>query len=121
MNAFVFRVPLWLCYLLIWQKVDFLKVPGMVNCSFQFTKTLLSIILVALFSLLWKDKTIVWYLFRHLTSQCCHSPVLHLFKYIYGNTRYGSVYIIGSVPLYNIMAVIVLSFLHGTKVWTRRF
>ncbi len=34
MNAFVFRVPLRLCYLLIWQKLT-LKVPGMVNLFFS--------------------------------------------------------------------------------------
>ncbi|MEJ8743020.1 AEC family transporter [Mediterraneibacter sp. HCN-7094] len=110
MNAFVFRVPLPVMLFADLAKVDFKSAWNGKFVLFCFIATLLSIILVALFSLLWKDKTIQGEFIQASYRSSAAILGIAFIQNIYGNTGMAPLMIIGSVPLYNIMAVIVLSF-----------
>ena len=110
MNAFVFRVPLPVMLFADLAKVDFKSAWNGKFVLFCFIATLLSIILVALLSLLWKDKTIQGEFIQASYRSSAAILGIAFIQNIYGNTGMAPLMIIGSVPLYNIMAVIVLSF-----------
>lgn len=92
MNAFVFRVPLPVMLFADLAKVDFKSAWNGKFVLFCFIATLLSIILVALFSLLWKDKTIQGeFIQASYRSSAAHSRYCIYSKYI-RQYRYGSAY-----------------------------
>ena len=95
-------------------KVDFKSAWNGKFVLFCFTATLLSIILVALFSLLWKDKTIQGEFIQASYRSSAAILGIAFIQNIYGNTGMAPLMIIGSVPLYNIMAGPVI-FPAGTK------
>lgn len=110
MNAFVFRAPLPIMLFADLAKVDFKSAWNGKFVLFCFVATLLSIILVALLSFIWKDKTIQGEFIQASYRSSAAILGIAFIQNIYGNTGMAPLMIIGSVPLYNVMAVIVLSF-----------
>lgn len=72
--------------------------------------TLICIIISAGISCLWKDKSIRGEFIQASYRSSAALLGIAFIQNIYGNAGMASVMIIGSVPLYNIMAVVVLSF-----------
>ncbi len=108
-NNFVFRVPLPLVLFSDLASVDFSRAWDIEFVLFCFTVTVISIGISAAVSCLWKDKTI-----RGEFIQSCYRSSAALLgiafiQNIYGNAGMAPLMIIGSVPLYNVMAVLVLS------------
>ena len=93
MNKFVFLVPLPVLLFEQLATVDFSEVWDIKFILFCFVVTAISITISTLISLLWKDRSIKGEIIQNL----------------YGNAGMAPLMIIGSVPLYNIMAVVVLS------------
>ena len=109
MNKFVFMVPLPVLVFRDLATVDFRQVWDMKYILFCFVATFLSILISAVISLLWKDVSI-----RGEFIQACYRSSaailgIALIQNIYGNAGMAPLMFIGSVPLYNIMAVLVLS------------
>ena len=94
MNKFVFLIPLPVLLFGDLAKVDFKEVWNIKFVIFCFVVTFICITIAALVSCIWKDRSI---------------------QNIYGNAGMAPLMIIGSVPLYNVMAVIVLSFFHPER------
>ena len=109
MNAFVFRVPLPVMLFADLAKVDFKSAWNGKFVLFCFIATLLSIILVALFSLLWKDKTIQGEFIQASYRSSAAILGIAFIQNIYGNTGMAPLMMLGSVPLFNIFAVLILT------------
>ena len=92
MNAFVFRVPLPVMLFADLAKVDFKSAWNGKFVLFCFITTLLSIILVALFSLLWKDKTIQGEFIQASYRKQCRHPRYCIYPKYIRQYRYGSAY-----------------------------
>ncbi|MDO4478741.1 MAG: AEC family transporter [Lachnospiraceae bacterium] len=109
LNTFVFRIPLPLLVFKDLAVVDIAEAWNGRYILFCFVVTLLSIAGVALLSLLIKDKSM-----RGEFIQCSYRSSAALLgiafiSSIYGDSGMGPMMIIGSVPLYNVVAVLVLS------------
>lgn len=109
MNKFVFMVPLPVLVFRDLATVDFKQVWDIRYILFCFAATFLSILISAVVSLFWKDVSI-----RGEFIQACYRSSaailgIALIQNIYGNAGMAPLMFIGSVPLYNIMAVLVLS------------
>lgn len=109
MNTFVFKVALPVLVFKDLAEVDISQIWNMKFVGFCMLATLLSISISIGFSFCWKDKTI-----RGEFIQGCYrssSALLGIafIQSIYKTSGMAPVMIIGSVPLYNIMAVLVLS------------
>lgn len=72
--------------------------------------TLISITISTLVSCLWRDKSIRGEFIQASYRSSAALLGIAFIQNIYGNAGMAPVMIIGSVPLYNVMAVIVLSF-----------
>ena len=109
MNQFVFRVPLPLLLFGDLATVDFAEVwnPGFV--LFCFVVTVISIAVSAALSFLWKDKSIRGEFIQASYRSSAAILGIAFIQNIYGTSGMAPLMIIGSVPLYNIMAVLVLS------------
>ena len=68
--------------------------------------------IAALVSFLWKDKSIQGEFIQASYRSSAALLGIAFIQNIYGNSGMAPLMIIGSVPLYNIMAVVVLSFFH---------
>ena len=110
MNQFVFLVPLPLLVFEDLASVDFQKVWNLKFVLFCFFVTLASIALAGILSLLWKDRGIRGEFIQASYRSSAALLGIAFIQNIYGNAGMAPVMIIGSVPLYNIMAVVVLSF-----------
>ena len=110
MNKFVFKVPLPLLLFGDLATVDFSKVWNVKFVIFCFVVTLICIIISAGISCLWKDKSIRGEFIQASYRSSAALLGIAFIQNIYGNAGMAPVMIIGSVPLYNIMAVVVLSF-----------
>ena len=110
MNKFVFKVPLPLLLFGDLATVDFSKVWNVKFVIFCFIVTLICIIISAGISCLWKDKSIRGEFIQASYRSSAALLGIAFIQNIYGNAGMAPVMIIGSVPLYNIMAVVVLSF-----------
>ena len=110
MNTFVFKVPLPLLLFGDLATVDFSKVWNIKFVIFCFIVTLISIVISAGISCLWKDKSIRGEFIQASYRSSAALLGIAFIQNIYGNAGMAPVMIIGSVPLYNIMAVVVLSF-----------
>lgn len=110
MNKFVFLVPLPVLLFEDLSTVDFAQVWNMKFVLFCFVVTLVCIILAALVSFLWHDKSIQGEFIQASYRSSAALIGIAFIQNIYGNAGMAPLMIIGSVPLYNIMAVIVLSF-----------
>ncbi len=110
MNKFVFLIPLPILLFGDLATVDFSEVWNLRFVLFCFAVTLVSIILAVLVSFLWRDKSIQGEFIQAAYRSSAALLGIAFIQNIYGNAGMAPLMIIGSVPLYNIMAVIVLSF-----------
>lgn len=125
MNKFVFLVPLPLLLFEDLSTVDFGQVWNLKFVLFCFAATLASIVLAAAVSFLWRDKSIQGEFIQASYRSSAALLGIAFIQNIYGNAGMAPLMIIGSVPLYNIMAVVVLSFFQpergklDKKVWKK--
>ena len=121
MNQFVFRVPLPLLVFSDLASVDFDKVWNMKFILFCFFVTVLSIGISVAISYLWKDKSIQGEFVQASYRSSAALLGIAFIQNIYGTSGMAPLMIIGSVPLYNVMAVLVLSlFRPGQKGLDRK-
>ena len=105
MNKFVFLV-------LLFEQlatVDFSEVWDIKFILFCFVVTAISITISTLISLLWKDRSIKGEFIQATYRSSAALLGIAFIQNIYGTAGMAPLMIIGSVPLYNIMAVVVLS------------
>lgn len=120
MNKFVFLVPLPVLVFQDLAAVDFAEVwnPGFV--LFCFCATLISIVLAAAVSFLIRDRSVRGEFIQASYRSSAALLGIAFIQNIYGNAGMAPLMIIGSVPLYNIIAVIVLSFFQPERKKTER-
>ena len=115
MNSFVFKVAL---PVLLFQDLsgeDFLAVWDGKFVLFCFLATLLSIALAILISYLWKDRSVQGEFAQAAYRSSAALLGIGFIQNIYGTSGMAPLMIIGTVPLYNIMAVVILSFLKPNR------
>ena len=110
MNKFVFLVPLPVLVFEDLAVVDFKEAWDTKFVLFCFVATLLSIGIAAAVSFLWRDRAIRGEFIQASYRSSAALLGIAFIQNIYGNAGMAPLMIIGSVPLYNIMAVVVLSF-----------
>lgn len=110
MNKFVFLVPLPVLLFEQLATVDFSEVWDIKFILFCFVVTAISITISTLISLLWKDRSIKGEFIQATYRSSAALLGIAFIQNIYGTAGMAPVMIIGSVPLYNVMAVVVLSF-----------
>ena len=110
MNRFVFLIPLPVMVFEDLATVKFEAIWDMKFVLFCFFVTVASIGLVTGISFLWKDKGIQGEFIQSSYRSSAALLGIAFIQNIYGNAGMAPLMIIGSVPLYNIMAVIALSF-----------
>ena len=110
MNKFVFLVPLPVLLFEDLSTVDFAEVWNLKFVLFCLAATLICIALAAAVSFLWKDKSIQGEFIQASYRSSAALLGIAFIQNIYGDAGMAPLMIIGSVPLYNIMAVVVLSF-----------
>lgn len=109
MNKFVFLVPLPVLLFEQLATVDFSEVWDIKFIIFCFVMTAISITISTLISLLWKDRSIKGEFIQATYRSSAALLGIAFIQNIYGTAGMAPLMIIGSVPLYNIMAVVVLS------------
>lgn len=109
MNKFVFLVPLPVLLFEQLAPVDFSEVWDIKFILFCFVVTAISITISTLISLLWKDRSIKGEFIQATYRSSVALLGIAFIQNIYGTAGMAPLMIIGSVPLYNIMAVVVLS------------
>ena len=109
MNKFVFRVPLPVLVFSDLATVDFDEVWDIKFILFCFCVTLVSIGISIAISYLWKDKSIQGEFVQASYRSSAALLGIAFIQNIYGTSGMAPLMIIGSVPLYNVMAVLVLS------------
>ena len=110
MNKFVFLVPLPVLLFEQLATVDFSEVWDIKFILFCFVVTAISITISTLISLLWKDRSVKGEFIQATYRSSAALLGIAFIQNIYGTAGMAPLMIIGSVPLYNIMAVLVLSF-----------
>ena len=111
LNQFVFRVPLPLLVFEDLATVDFSQIWNVKFVLFCFVATLLSILLCAGISMLWKDRAIRGEFIQASYRSSAAILGIAIIQNLYGDAGMAPLMIIASVPLYNVMAVMVLSFM----------
>lgn len=109
MNKFVFKAALPVLVFQDLATVDFREVWDTRFVLFCFLATLISILAVAGVSYLLKDKTIQGEFIQAAYRSSAAILGIAFIQNIYGNAGMAPLMIIGTVPLYNVMAVVVLS------------
>ncbi len=109
MNKFVFLVPLPVLLFEQLATVDFSEVWDIKFIIFCFVVTAISITISTLVSLLWKDRSIKGEFIQATYRSSAALLGIAFIQNIYGTAGMAPLMIIGSVPLYNVMAVVVLS------------
>lgn len=109
MNKFAFMVPLPVLVFEDLATVDFSQVWNVKFVLFCFFVTIISIMISALISLVWRDKQIQGEFIQASYRSSAAILGIAFIQNIYGTAGMAPLMIIGSVPLYNIMAVVVLS------------
>ena len=109
-NKFVFLIPLPVLLFGDLAKVDFKEVWNIRFVIFCFVVTFICITIAALVSCIWKDRSIQGEFIQASYRSSAALLGIAFIQNIYGNAGMAPLMIIGSVPLYNIMAVVVLSF-----------
>lgn len=109
MNKFVFTIALPVLVFEDLATVDFSQIWNLKFVVFCFVATVLSIALAAILSLIWKDKSIKGEFIQASYRSSAALLGIAFIQNIYGNSGMAPLMIIGSVPLYNIMAVVILS------------
>lgn len=115
MNKFVFMVPLPVLVFEDLATVDFAEVWDTRFVFFCFAVTLVSIGIAAGISCLWKNKSLQGEFIQVSYRSSAALLGVALIQNIYGDAGMAPLMMIGSVPLYNIMAVVVLSFFHPER------
>lgn len=115
MNKFVFMVPLPVLVFEDLATVDFAEVWDTRFVFFCFAVTLVSIGIAAGISYLWKDKSLQGEFIQVSYRSSAALLGVALIQNIYGDAGMAPLMMIGSVPLYNVMAVVVLSFFHPER------
>lgn len=110
LNKFAFLVPLPVLVFEDLATVDFDRVWNIKFVLFCFFVTIISIMISAMISLVWKDKQIQGEFIQASYRSSAAILGIAFIQNIYGTAGMAPLMIIGSVPLYNIMAVVVLSF-----------
>ena len=110
LNQFVFKATLPVLLFGDLAKQDFAQAWNGKFVAFCFVVTLVSISLVALMSMALKDKSQRGEFIQGAYRSSAAILGIAFITNIYGNSGMAPLMIIGSVPLYNIMAVVVLSF-----------
>ena len=110
MNKFVFLVPLPVLLFEQLATVDFSEVWDIKFILFCFMVTAISITISTVISLLWKDRSIKGEFIQATYRSSAALLGIAFIQNIYGTVGMAPLMIIGSVPLYNVMAVVVLSF-----------
>ena len=110
MNTFVFRITLPVLLFGDLAAVDFAEAWDTRFVLFCFCVTLVSIAAAAGISFLWKDRSIQGEFIQAAYRSSAAILGIAFITNIYGNAGMAPLMIIGSVPLYNILAVVVLSF-----------
>ena len=110
LNQFVFKATLPVLLFGDLAKQDFAQAWNGKFVAFCFGVTLVSISLVALMSMALKDKSQRGEFIQGAYRSSASILGIAFITNIYGNSGMAPLMIIGSVPLYNIMAVVVLSF-----------
>lgn len=110
MNKFVFQVPLPVLLFGDLATVDFSEVWNPKFVLFCFGATFLCIGIAALISFVWKDRKIQGEFIQASYRSSAALLGIAFIQNIYGDAGMAPLMIIGSVPLYNVMAVVVLSF-----------
>lgn len=127
LNKFVFLIPLPVLVFEDLANVDFREVWDGKFVLFCFAATLLSISLAAAISLIWRGTSIQGEFIQASYRSSAALLGVALIQNIYGSAGMAPLMIIGSVPLYNIMAVTVLSFSGpkqknaGRPMWKKTF
>ena len=109
-NKFVFRVPLPVLLFQDLATVDFYEMWDGRFVLFCFAVTFLGIVIAGLLSLLLKNRRIQGEFIQASYRSSAALLGIAFIQNIYGSAGIAPLMIIGSVPLYNIMAVTVLSF-----------
>jgi len=110
MNQFVFRVSLPAVLFIDLAGVDFVEAWNPKFVLFCFGVTFLCILVSALLSLLLKERALRGEFIQGAYRSSAALLGIALIQNIYGTSGMAPLMIIGSVPLYNIMAVVVLAF-----------
>ena len=110
LNKFVFLVPLPVLVFEDLATVDFSEVWDLKFVLFCLGATVISIAISAGLSFFWKDKSIQGEFIQSSYRSSAALLGIAFIQNIYGDAGMAPLMIIGSVPLYNIMAVTVLSF-----------
>ena len=110
MNKFVFRIPLPVLLFGDLAVVDIKEAWNTKFVIFCFIITLISITIAIGISCLLKDRSIQGEFIQGAYRSSAALLGIAFIQNIYGNSGQAPLMIIGSVPLYNIMAVVVLSF-----------
>lgn len=125
MNKFVFRVPLPVLLFQDLATVDFYEMWDGRFVLFCFAVTFLGIVIAGLLSLLLKNRRIQGEFIQASYRSSAALLGIAFIQNIYGDAGMAPLMIIGSVPLYNIMAVVVLSFFQPERkkldkeVWSK--
>lgn len=109
MNKFVFLVPLPVLVFNDLATVDFIDVWNGKFVLFCFGATVISIAIASAVSCVWKDKSIQGEFIQSSYRSSAALLGIAFIQNIYGRAGMAPLMIIGSVPLYNVMAVLVLS------------
>lgn len=109
MNKFVFQAALPVLVFQDLATVDFFEVWDTKFVAFCFTATFLSILAVAALSFLLKDRSVQGEFIQAAYRSSAAILGVAFIQNIYGNAGMAPLMIAATVPLYNIMAVVVLS------------
>lgn len=109
-NQFVFKVALPVLLFEDLSNSDFLRAWDTRFVVFCFVSTLGGILLAVLLSMGLKDKSLRGEFIQASYRSSAALLGIAFIKNIYGNAGMAPLMIIGSVPLYNVMAVVILSF-----------
>ena len=109
MNKFVFQAALPALVFHDLATVNFFEVWDIRFVGFCFTATLLSILAVTAVSFLWKEKSIRGEFIQASYRSSAAILGIAFIQNIYGNSGMAPLMIVATVPLYNMMAVVVLS------------
>lgn len=109
LNRFVFKVPLPLLLFGDLATVDFDRVWDVKFVLFCFVATVVSIAISAGISCLWKDRSLRGEFIQASYRSSAAILGIAFIQNIYGTAGMAPLMIIGSVPLYNIIAVLVLT------------
>lgn len=109
MNKFVFQAALPMLLFEDLATVDFLEVWDMKFVVFCFLATLISILAIVGLSFLLKDKSLQGEFVQASYRSSAAILGIAFIQNIYGNSGMAPLMIVATVPLYNVMAVVVLS------------